>query len=315
MKRILQFIILSIAATTAMKVRSTEIDMDNPKSVAHWAQIDELIRQTRQKALTDDEALKELIRMNYDVNFGSYSTGMLISGMRERASKNDVDEGGISLQREIKVMERMVRDGLSVLEKNGQEHQAYDDVVSCTLMLGALPDYDILPLLKECIKSKIEGVRRNTIIRYIRVKEVETIPFLHNIINEANLTDQSRSNIYQELERTIEPLTRQQRSDDVEKINAFLKEVRQAEQSKIREQPTSKNDTPKFDEKNITSDNGANKFSPPAMTNATDETERSNQQTPPIPPEKSSSNKIILLVSIITLLAVIGGVIAWRKKP
>jgi|GEM_PF-2971215 len=232
MNKVLRCIILGVAVTTAMNVQATEIDMDNPASVAHWAQMNDLIRETRQKALTDDVALKKLIRMNYDVNFGSYSSGSLISDMRERASRKDAGEDGISLEREIKVMESMVREGLTALEKNEKEYQSYDDVVSCTLMLGALPDYDILPLLKECLKSKSEGLRRNVLIRYILVKEAESIPFLREAIKDANLTESSRSSIYGRLNSTTINLKDRNKNDDVEKIKAFVQEMRQAENPK-----------------------------------------------------------------------------------
>jgi len=45
-----------------------------------------------------------------------------------------------------------------------------------------------------------------------------------------------------------------------------------------------------------------------------DETTQANQDTPPAQPEKTSSNKIILWLSVIALLAILGGVAAWRKK-
>jgi hypothetical protein len=51
---------------------------------------------------------------------------------------------------------------------------------------------------------------------------------------------------------------------------------------------------------------------PPVLTN---EVAQSILATPPEQPEKSSSNKPLLWVAIVALLALLGGVIAWRRTP
>jgi len=232
MKKTPRLITFFIASLTAIKVLAISLDGDEATQMAYWDKMDDLFIQTRQKALTDDNALIKLIRMSYDISFGSFSSGILIEDMRVRAEKSsEYDE--IPLKREINVMESMVREGLIVMkkgEKNQEEefHQAYLDIDCCVMMLAAIPNYDVMPLLKECLKFNHEGVRFSTLRGYVQAKNVATIPFLHELIVEANLTNKNRSYIYNELERSVELLKRNEKNDDVTKINMFLKEVREA---------------------------------------------------------------------------------------
>ena len=289
----LNFFKLGIAVIAPITIAlSTEIDPNNPESVAYWGKIAELRQQTWQKSLTDDEALKDLIRMSYDESFGSYSTAMLINSMK-RWVENNSDEDKIPLQRQTKVMECMVREGVVVMRKGekGQEEQyfqAYIDIDHCILMLAVIPDYNIHQLIKECFQINNEGFRYILIMNYIQARNAEAIPFLRELIEEANLTEQSRSEIYLELGRTAEYLTRMQRPVDVEKINVFLDEMRQ-EQEQIF-------------------------LSPYDMGNAMGGTSRPHQKTSHKTNQKFSSNKIILGVFVLFVLSALGGLAAWKIK-
>ena len=50
------------------------------------------------------------------------------------------------------------------------------------------------------------------------------------------------------------------------------------------------------------------------MTNETNEAGQASLETPPAQPEKPASNKPLLWVLVVALLAIIGGVVAWKKK-
>ena len=46
----------------------------------------------------------------------------------------------------------------------------------------------------------------------------------------------------------------------------------------------------------------------------TNEVEQASLETPPVQPERPASNKPFLWIFVIALLAIIGGVVAWKKK-
>ena len=82
-------------------------------------------------------------------------------------------------------------------------------------------------------------------------------------------------------------------------VNYYVTRRNNTLMEKAQEQPKQTNDVTPKDE-------------PPVIT---DEAEQPIQETTPIQPQKSSSKKPLLWVAVIALLAIIGGVMAWWKKP
>ena len=288
MKKQQHFFIISFFVVITMNVSATLIDPNDSEDIAYWERMDKLLHETRQKAMTDDGALKELIRSSYNIRFGNFTSGIILENMQNRV-KQSMEEDDIPLSREIKIMENMVRQGLNILHSDELVHQdafgqARLDIDFCMLMLAAVPHYDIHPLLNECFKSTSEGIRRNVLMRYVKAKNVEAIPFLCKLIEEANLADENRSYVYRELGRTVEYLTRINKYDDVAKIHAYLKKVNDTEQMKTQ-----------------------------AQTKPINSLKQPGHETPPKQPEKSSSKKILFGFSVVAILVFIGGLVVWRK--
>ena len=224
MKKTLLQIILSIAvvATTA-SLLSTELAAE------------EQIDLTLQKVLTDDEALKELIRRRYDPSLPFYvSPSMLVEIMQGSIERANTEEGRITLEQDIKVMESMVCAGLADLKNDTKNWQAREDVNNCMIMLSALPDYDVIPLLNKCLQVS----RYNVLLRYIQIKKADAIPFLRQASTEAYMTDKMRSRIYSELESQTRNLQdgisyrgETENTNAIAKITAFLQEMKQPAQS------------------------------------------------------------------------------------
>jgi len=202
MKKTLQIIMLNsviFAAITTML--SSEINFEEPNEIAYLGQMEERLIKAREKAKTDDEALKEFIRLFCSPGLGSSSTGMFIEIGKEISKTKNIGESEISYERYIRVMENMVREGLAVYNKNAEDFMADMDIYYCMLILSAVSEYDVLPLLKECLKSKYEIQRYSILMNYVWAKNEETLPFLRELVEEANLTDKNRTSVYDALVR------------------------------------------------------------------------------------------------------------------
>jgi len=235
---LLQIILATVVATTATTTLAEFATQE--AADAHFAEIRRLSEarwEAFRKDPANDEALKDVIRIYYIDPFDGFSSSMLVEIMQNRVKMADTERDGIPLEREVKIMEEMVREGLTAL-KDRKDGRAYDDVRYCMIMLGAVPDYDILSLLYESFLSESEVLRLNALIDYIETKEAASIPFLHEAIVKADLTEKSRSNVYWHLERLIGSINHKARysgenkTNDVAKITTFLTEIKQAEQPK-----------------------------------------------------------------------------------
>jgi len=200
--------------------------------------------------LLEEESLKDKYRLVVCRALESFVEPLKRQEKHEEAAKIiDV----VKEVKKVKMMENVVRESLIIIKEKvnigppdippiniGQSteyNRASRNLYYCMQTLAALPDYNIHPLLKECFQSNDERVFRQ-LISYIQVNVMDAIPFLRELVEEVNLSVYNRSSIYRELEKSIELLSGQGKNDDVEKINAFLKEVREKEQAKKEAEQT-----------------------------------------------------------------------------
>jgi len=324
MKKMITFITSTIVVfTTTTTALSMEFTSEEARR-AHDARIkkrfDETWEAFRQDP-TNDEALKKVIRLKYTLHIGTRPRD-LVEGMRMRAERS-TDDDEILLQQEIQVMESMVREAVIVMEKSATNRECASelfDFIYCITMLAAIPDYDIHSLLKDFFQNNNERVRANALASYVEAKNVEAIPFLRELIEEANISERNRLEVYSRLENSFHDLKLQGKHDDVAKINAFLNKVRAEEQAKKEagqtQEGTQTNPIIKLTNNVEMSTDVivANNLFPSVITNTTDETEQSSQELPPQQTEKSSSNKTILWFFLVILFTIIGGVVAWKKN-
>lgn len=203
----------------------------------------------------NDETIKEIIRFHYHPYLGGFNTNSEIEGMRKRAG-NDADENEIPLEREVEVMEKMIREGLIIIEGGEKEdregknqyYQANFFVNRCFLLLSALPDYDIYPLFKECLQSAREGTRRGALINYIQTRDVGENIFLRELIEEVDLTEHGRVEILRLLENPGNHRRKGKHENEV-KTNVFLNKVREAKEAKKETKQTKEEPTPEPEEK------------------------------------------------------------------
>ena len=242
MKKMIMF---AVAMTTTLIVSSEASKEVTMARRAEQKRLSEATWEAFRQDPTNDETVKEIIRIDYNQDDSPSLIG-LVHFLKKCAVKH-TEDNTIPIERKIKVMEIMVRAGLVVYEKKVKsldEYErsiAYMDISFCLIMMATLTDYDILPLLKECLQSKNENIRHIALCSYIMGKDVAAIPLLRELVNEANLSNQNRSSVYATLKFFIEDFTRQKRHDDVEKINAFIEEVRREEQARLQKQTNQTN--------------------------------------------------------------------------
>jgi len=177
------------------------------------------------QGITNDVALKGAIRTISEMEF---SIPEPVSYTRWLAH-----EAGIPRERLITVLEDVIREGISVTEKDGEDIKTYEaarsDIIDCMMILGTFPNYNMLPLVKEGLKSQDDIVRSISMIRYIRITgEIESIPFLRETLPKDGMS-MSRSGIYWQLGDAVARLKDAGKNDDAEKILAFLMERTQTE--------------------------------------------------------------------------------------
>ena len=224
MKKALTIVTSIIAATLTAPVLSEFASEEAAVRIAaRQEQRRQQIQEMMRKGITDDAALREAIRqMPYLGTYPEELTGNL---------RKLVETTEIPHERVIKTVESMIREMLSAVERNERDSISWS-TADLIPMFKVFPDYDVLPIIQECLVSKNETVRCNAIQNYIYIEGAKSIPFVRNTIEKTNLTGTNRWGIYRQLELTAIELTSENKTNDVEKINAFLKEMKQAEQAK-----------------------------------------------------------------------------------
>ena len=262
-------------------------------------------------------------------------------------------EHNISAERMVRMLEEIIRERFPIIEKgesNDTTRMARYETRTCVTMLGEFPNTRTLELLKEFAKSKEISVCGGAIKTYVSIVREDSIPYLREVFSEGRVPIGWA--IYNLFNDIIFKLKEENKTTEVEKILTFLQERMEVEsdyfhirkldeilcanvkgydksvqrqnaldRAKVEEAKV-ENERQKFNEQakefvnNLRKQEVGAKISnesPPSPI-ITDETEHPCQETPSKQPEKTSSIKIILWCTVITLLAVIGSVVAWRKK-
>ena len=227
-------LLLSTLSAIAFMITITTLfadDLEGDIDPAHAAYIAQGLAQWKeitQKALTDDEALKTFIRGCFDLEF---YTGSDLPSIYDCAKS--LSQSEIARERLIGMLETMIREALIAFEKSDKSYPtAGHDVLNFLSTLENFSDYDALPLVKECLRSKSEIVRGYGAKTYAVIKGAKAFPFLHEAIEKGDLPEESRATLYWYLGHDfIVRLKREKRTDVANQFCAFLKEMAQTEQS------------------------------------------------------------------------------------
>jgi len=215
----LNAIILTMATPTlALQFENEE---DARAYFAEVAQAFQKLRENVERGKTNSEALREAVDSVFWLHLGNIIETPILY------AQNLMKEVGIPREQQIKTLEDMIREQLSIIEKNGKIATAVH-VIDLLPMLEAIPNYDMLPILKECASS------RNNHIRLVAL----------GIIEKTNV-----------------PLKAGNKPDDMEKITGFVKEMEAEnfENEKLRH-PLQATPPPKIeDTKNLTPESSERK--------------------------------------------------------
>ena len=227
------------------------------------------IHENMERSKTDDKAFKLAV----DIVFGLHFTDAVENPIQY--TQNLIKKFEIPQERQIKILQDMVHERLSVIEKGETMTTAFR-IADLLTMLEDIPNYDVLPLLQECVLSKDERVR-----------------------NDA----QRRYNLF--MEKAQNQPTPNDNRETASKPEPNIQMIAEPPQPTITDGPTQPiQKTP--------SELLAN--SEPDLTAITSETTQPMHEMPPGQPEKTSSNKTLFGLGVIALLAILGGVMVWRKK-
>jgi len=191
MKRLRSVTLSAIAITMTTPVLSLEF-ANEEAAAAFFKEAErglQIIQKNMEKGITDDAALKEAIRLIFEMD----SIENPIVYTQALSKKLEVPD-----KRMTNILEAMIRDKLLAIEK--------EKAASVSLGVGELfpllktfPDYDMLPILKECALSKDGRIRQFT---------------------------------RQTAEKIITNLKEKDKTEDAARFTDFLNELKQAEQAK-----------------------------------------------------------------------------------
>jgi len=146
-------------------------------------------REGMEKGKTDDEALRESICLIFNMSITIEEPIVYTQNLMGKVE--------MPKERQIAIFEEMVRERVVVYEKDEViSSPIMPRIIDLLVMLDAIPDYNILPILKECALSKSERIR-----------------------GVAKRTT----------EKIIERLNEDNKTNEVTKFTAFLSEMKQAE--------------------------------------------------------------------------------------
>jgi predicted transcriptional regulator len=227
MRKIIELTSLGIVVAT---VTTIVLSVEYVDEVAAQAAFDkEMLAQQRtrelmEKGKMDDTSLKEALVLAFGV-----STEQEWNVVFAKELMRTIE---IPRERQIRVLEDMIREGLSAIEKDKAASVRWDTSYDILPLLEGISNYDAIPIIKECLKSKSEDIRCNAVKTYINMEAVKSIPLVREAIENKELTDRNRISLYRNLERAAEKLKENNKDDDVSKINSFLNEMKRAEQVK-----------------------------------------------------------------------------------
>jgi len=223
MKSTLRIVHTVIAVTTTITVLALD---GPPEAIAlefkQRAQRVQKVRELMEKGKTDDVAVKEAIHLipliDFDVNPADYLTKLL-------------QETEISPARVAKIVAGMVREKITAIEKDNPDSVPLDFYLVFSLF-RVFPDYDILPIVKESLRSKDEHIRFYALGTYASRTGMKSIPLLREAMENKRLNDDYRNQLYSHLEEISLKLKKENKTADAEKFTTFLQEMKQAEQPK-----------------------------------------------------------------------------------
>ena len=175
-----------------------------------------MVRDGMEKGITDDEALKNVIRSIFEMSSVVEHVASPISYTRWFAR-----EVGVPRERLTKVLEDMIRENLSVIEKYSEKVTAPELTNHLMILLGTFPDYDIAPLAKEILQAKDSRIHYGAMVAYINLEGTKAIPFLLETMNLERYTPEQRKQLTEHLQRVAAQFNKENKADDAEKITAF----------------------------------------------------------------------------------------------
>jgi len=119
-----------------------------------------------EKGKTDDVALKEAINSLFEILEFSPIINPHIYIVE------DMTRMGIHRKRQIQGLENIIRKTLFDFENDIKTDSPYL-IYDCLIMLRTFPEYDMLPILKECVKSKNEIIHNDAQRYYNMIMEMK----------------------------------------------------------------------------------------------------------------------------------------------
>jgi len=169
MKRMMTVITIGVVAVTVTRPALSLEFVDQAAADAdgvRQAQRFNAVRENMEKGKTDDAALKEAIRLVFGMR-------LLLKDENPIAYTQEyMSDLKIPRERQIKTFEDMIRENLSAQEKDEKIDPPYR-VAEFIDMLGTFQGYEVLPLLRECLKSKNEIIRNGATRRYDKIMEMK----------------------------------------------------------------------------------------------------------------------------------------------
>ena len=192
-----------------------------------WQKIHENIKE----GVTDDIKIKEAILSSFEMGSMPESS---IEGAIVNVKKS-MNEAGIPQERQIKILDIIVRENLSFINVNINNHDACimpkTYILDSLKMLESFQNYNLVPLLQECFKSNNDYVRNGAMIRYIHITgEIESLQQLREIINEKKRNVYGYE-IYRQLLKVVEKNNNENNNGDTDKIFVFLLDMAQIEEN------------------------------------------------------------------------------------
>jgi len=246
MKKTLRLVGLGTIIITTLTIVLSQDFMDAEAAKRYFEKEErawEARRERIRNALADnnDVALKEEI-------FNLSATVIGYAGAPTDALKGLVEANEIPSERVFEILKDVIQVGLPILKEAynkdiPKRNRTSNDVLSAIMFLEAIPNADTLALLRECAlfsvdkgstldSNVIDGIREYAVQSYVKIAGVDAIPFLREVIVQEKLIDRSRNWIDWHLGLVSTELKKENQTNDVANITAFLTEMKQAEQSK-----------------------------------------------------------------------------------
>ena len=126
----------------------------------------------------------------------------------------------------------MIREDLFALKKDETNGSVSRSVTRLIPLLEAFPDHDMLPLVKDCLLSKLSNVHGVALRTYMNIEGAKAIPALREIFETENLAENTRTGLYRHFERVAGNLASKEQTEDAEKLKTFINEMRQADEKR-----------------------------------------------------------------------------------